>query len=126
MANLMVGMVGFLRIPIEYNVLIGIGQLSAQFGGVNEMPHQPPRPRKPYPPRELQRLKTLAKRQPEVARVGFTTTEDGQWALMVWVREATDFPISRIEERRGDYQVVYTWEPDYPPIARPAYPEKGE
>ena len=87
--------------------------------------HYPGPPTSPDPPPRLAQIaKSLS--HPDVTRVGLTTTTDGRWALMVRVRPDTHIPIQKVEETCSGYPVIYQDEPDEPPIARPAYPDKGE
>jgi len=76
----------------------------------------------------MERAKAAARQHPEVARVGVTTTTDGRWALKIWLRPGVQPPLADIGESLGDYPVVYDREPDPDdlPVARPAYPKRGE
>lgn len=67
-----------------------------------------------------------ALRHPDVTRVGLTTTGDGDWAVMVRTKPGTVTPIAAIEKAGRGYPVIYEVEPDEPPVARPAYPSRGE
>lgn len=67
---------------------------------------------------------TLA--HPSVTRVGLTTTESGEWALAVRVPRGANLPLPDLEQRCRDFPVVYDYEPEEPPVARPAYPGRGE
>lgn len=102
------------------------------------------RPPSPGPaPSRLRHIKSAVRRHPSVARVGLTTTEDGRWALKVWLRRGARPPLAagaagaeqepgaggveaEIEAMTGGYPVVYDEEPASPPVARPAYPGRGE
>jgi hypothetical protein len=86
----------------------------------------PSKPSTPNPPASLKRAKAEALKQPEVARAGFTTTDDGRWALRVWLRHGARAPLAAIESRCAGEPVVYDEEPESPPVARPAYPSLGE
>jgi hypothetical protein len=87
--------------------------------------HMPAPPLEPEPPKELLRLaESLA--HPAVTRIGLTTTERGEWALMVRVPPGTALPLPDLEERCRPFSVVYQYEPQEPPVARPAYPSRGE
>lgn len=78
------------------------------------------------PPAALEQAKAEVRNHPDVARVGLTMTEDGRWALMVWPREGVEPPIGDLDRLFTDYPIVYESEPPNLPIARPAYPSKGE
>lgn len=87
--------------------------------------HIPGRPVSEKPPSKLVKIsKSLS--DPAVTRVGLTTTADGRWALMVRVKPGNSTPIKEVEEACDDYPVVYQDEPEDLPVARPAYPAKGE
>jgi hypothetical protein len=87
--------------------------------------HIPGLPNSPSPPPELAKIaKSLT--DPDVTRVGLTTTSDGRWALMVRVKPGAEAPIKKVEEASSGYPVIYQDEPDEPPAARPAYPAEGE
>jgi hypothetical protein len=87
--------------------------------------HRPAPPRHPEPPRELVEAAD-ALRHRDVTRVGLTTTSEGDWALMVRTRPGTPTPIEDVERASKGHPVVYDVEPDEPPVARPAYPSRGE
>jgi hypothetical protein len=91
----------------------------------NQGSHQPGRPTSPEPPRRLLDV-VDSFRHPEVTRIGLTTTAEGAWALMVRVRPGAHVPIQEIEAACGGCPVVYQDEPEELPVARPAYPAKGE
>jgi hypothetical protein len=61
-------------------------------------------------------------RHPEVVNVGLTTTNEGNWAMMVRVRPGTRIPIPEIGFRRRGFPVVYQEMSGNLPVARPAYP----
>jgi hypothetical protein len=87
--------------------------------------HIPGRPVSPEPPSKLVEItKTVS--DAAVTRVGLTTTTDGRWALMVRVKPGTPIPVKAVEEASSDYPVIYQEEPEEPPVARPAYPARGE
>ena len=86
---------------------------------------RPGRPDSPEPPPDLAAI-AVSIRHPAITRSGLTTTPDGQWALFVRVKPGTSTPIPAIEAASGSYAVVYETEPAEPPIARPAYPDRGE
>ncbi len=87
--------------------------------------HVPGPPVSPEPPDGLVEL-TRSMSHPDVKRVGLTTTADGRWALMVRVRQGTSTPVEGVEELCGEYPVIYVEEPENMPVARPAYPARGE
>jgi hypothetical protein len=87
--------------------------------------HKPARPVTPEPPARLVEIVDSLTHS-DVTRVGLTTTSKGEWALMVRVRPGQRTPIADLEGRTGGYPVVYMDEPPSPPVARPAYPAKGE
>jgi len=71
-------------------------------------------------------LRALARKHPDVTRSGFTTTDSGQWALKLWLREDAHAPLPDIERERDGSAVIYAEEPEYRPVARPAFPARGE
>jgi hypothetical protein len=84
----------------------------------------PAPPREPEAPAHLRRLaQTL--RHPDVASLGLTTTPKGEWALLVRLKNGRHAPVAEIERRVRGEPVVYD-EAGAPPIARPAYPGRGE
>lgn len=87
--------------------------------------HTPGTPKSPKPPEGLVKIANSLS-SPDVTRVGLTTTNDGQWALMVRVRSGAETPVKDVEEVCRDYPVVYQDEPEELPVARPAYPALGE
>lgn len=87
--------------------------------------HIPGTPSSPNPPDELIRLADSVA-HPSVTRVGLTTTEQGDWALMVRVPPGTSLPLQDLEAECHPFPVIYQHEPDEPPVARPAYPGRGE
>ena len=84
------------------------------------------KPDTPSPPVSLVSLKNEALSLPQVLSAGFTTTKDGQWALKLWLREDASIPLEEVERDRGDNPVIYTHEPQFPAVAGPAYPQRGE
>jgi hypothetical protein len=86
----------------------------------------PSKPSTPSPPPRLQRVKAEAVKHPAVARAGFTTTEDGKWALKLWLKRGEQAPLKDLEAQCAGVPVVYDEEPEFPPVARPAYPRLGE
>jgi hypothetical protein len=87
--------------------------------------HRPGQPKSSEPPADLVAAATSLA-HPAVTRSGLTTTADGEWALMVRVKPGTTTPIPAIERACAGHPVVYDDEPREPPVARPAYPERGE
>ena len=87
--------------------------------------HIPGLPASPSPPPELAQI-AQSLTDPDVTRVGLTTTSDGRWALMVRVKPGTEIPLRKVEEACSGYPVIYQDEPAEPPVARPAYPAEGE
>ena len=64
---------------------------------------------------------------PALKQVGETKTRDGKWALLAIVRHGTPRSVlEKIEEMAGDFPVIFEEESEQLPVARPAYPEKGE
>jgi hypothetical protein len=90
----------------------------------------PPSSRRPHqaePSAAAQQAKAVARKRSDVARVGFTTTSDGRWALKVWLRNGAHPPLHDVESAAGaEVPVVYDSEPDRPTVARPAFPVLGE
>lgn len=87
--------------------------------------HIPGPPVSPDPPVELVDI-TNSMSVPEVTRAGLTTTAEGRWALLVRVRPGTPTPVKAVEEICREYPVIYQEEPQELPVARPAYPARGE
>ena len=87
--------------------------------------HRPAPPRSATPPDDLAAIaSSLA--HPKITRSGLTTTAGGEWALMVRVKPGTPTPIDDIEAAAAGHPVVYEDEPEQHPVARPAYPGRGE
>jgi hypothetical protein len=87
--------------------------------------HHPGTPAPDEPPQAL--LDALEQlRDPLVTQAGLTTTADGRWALCVTVPPRTSTPLARIEKKARGFPVIYLAAPDELPIARPAYPGRGE
>jgi hypothetical protein len=87
--------------------------------------HIPGPPREPEPPAKLlEAQKALSGAR--VSRVGLTTTRDGDWALMVRVPRGTQCPVPEVEAAKRGFPVIYQYDGEHSPIARPAYPAKGE
>ena len=73
--------------------------------------HIPGLPKSPSPPPELANIaKSLT--DPDVTRVGLTTTSDGAGPWMVRVKPGTEVPIKKVEEARSGYPVIYQDEPE--------------
>jgi len=87
--------------------------------------HVPGRPTSPEPPERLVKIAS-ALVHPDVTRAGVTTTSKGEWALFVRLRPGTRTPVPEIAALAADYPVVYEDEPAGYPVARPAYPDRGE
>ena len=85
----------------------------------------PASPKTPSPPEDLVRLSASLK-HPAVTQAGITTTEDGEWALLVKVRPGTTTPLDEVEQTSMGYPVIYAAAPASLPVARPAYPKQGE
>jgi hypothetical protein len=88
-------------------------------------PHDPAPPSDDEPPAALWELSRTID-HPDVVSAGLTTTRDGAWALYVVARRGAGTPIAEIERAAGGYPVVYERAPDELPVARPAYPDRGE
>lgn len=78
------------------------------------------------PPPKLQQIKARALKYPDVARAGLTKTEDGRWAVKLWLRKTVRAPLPDLEEQCEGFPIIYDREPEFPPVARPAYPRRGE
>ena len=63
---------------------------------------------------------------PDVVRTGLTTTSNGDWALLIAVKNGTNTPIKEVEEKSSDYPVIYQEDYGSMSIARPAYPALGK
>lgn len=87
--------------------------------------HIPGRPVTPEPPDGLRDLADSF-RHPGITRVGLTTTAKGEWALFVGVPRGAAVPIDDVEQAADGYPVIYDHDPDDLPVARPAYPDRGE
>ncbi len=86
--------------------------------------HIPGRPKTPEPA-QLAGI-VAAVRHPAVIRSGVTTTEKGDWALLVVVKKKTPVPIKEIENLCTDFPIIYQEDSGRMMIARPAYPALGE
>jgi hypothetical protein len=87
--------------------------------------HRPGLPKSAEPPADLAAV-AASIAHPSVTRSGLTTTADGDWALMVRVKSGTATPIRAIEQACSGHPVIYEDERQEPPVARPAYPDRGE
>ena len=87
--------------------------------------HRPGRPVTPEPPARLTAIVDTLE-HPDISRVGLTTTPQGEWAVMVRVREGVRTPIADIEAYAEGYPVIYMGGPSTPLLVRPARPSKGE
>lgn len=86
--------------------------------------HIPGRPKSTEPVKLVSIASSL--RHPAVIRSGVTTTEAGDWALLVVVKRGTPVPIKEIEHQYPDFPIIYQEDSGRIPIARPAYPALGE
>ena len=82
-------------------------------------------PQSPDPPPDLLEIADSLS-HPLVAQTGITTTKEGRWALLVRVQHGTPTPIREVEVAAGEHPVIYQVIPDVPPVARPAFPGRGE
>ena len=84
----------------------------------------------PGPPKESEPPAALREAQKAVSgmhsRVGLTTTREGDWALIVRIPRGTEWPLPEVEAASGGFPVIYQYEPENLPVARPAYPDRGE
>jgi hypothetical protein len=90
--------------------------------GMSLSTHIPGRPNSSEP-EDLVQIAAKVK-HPSVVRVGITTTKEGDWALLVVVKEGTRVPIREID-KICTYPIIYL-EDDRMQTARPAYPGWGE
>ena len=91
---------------------------------MNQDDHEPALPSSPAPAELVALAGSLS--HPAVEQTGLTTTMDGRWALLVRVPRGTPTPLAEVEQAAGGHPVVYQPAPDPPPVARPAFPERGE
>ena len=91
---------------------------------MSEYFHIPGRPRTPKP----SSLPNIAAsiQHPDIVRTGITTTKEGDWAILVVVKNGTHIPIKEIEAESQQFPVIYQEDTGSLPIARPAYPLLGE
>ena len=88
-------------------------------------PHIPGQPKEATPPAGLIEAQKAVSGT-RATRVGLTTTHDGDWALMVRIPRGSEWPLPDVEAASGGFPVIYQYEPEQPPVARPAYPDRGE
>jgi hypothetical protein len=86
--------------------------------------HAPAPPREPEPPAIIRRLSETI-RHPSIASTGLTTTSGGGWALLVRVKPGVKVPIAEIEQQAQGHAVIYQQARSMP-VARPAFPSRGE
>jgi hypothetical protein len=92
---------------------------------MNQPPgRRPGRPRSATPPDGLIALVDTFKHA-NVAQVGLTTTEQGEWALLLRVPKGTPTPLEGVTAKVR-FPIVYEEVSDEPAKARPAYPRRGE
>jgi hypothetical protein len=87
--------------------------------------HIPGHPKESEPPRELIEARN-ALSGARVSRVGLTTTHEGDWALIVRIPRGSQWPLDEVEAASRGFPVIYQYEPEQMPVARPAYPDRGE
>ncbi|HEY8008459.1 MAG TPA: hypothetical protein VIE66_17060 [Methylocella sp.] len=87
--------------------------------------HIPASPKSEEPPHGLaEAVKALD--HPDIVNAGLTTTTTGLWAAMIRVRRGTRTPIPDVDRRLAGFPVIYETAPDQLPVARPAFPDRGE
>lgn len=86
--------------------------------------HIPGRPSTPEPQNLAEVAANLKHR--DVLNSGITTTQKGDWALLVTVKKNASLPIAAVEKGAEGFPVIYEHESGRIPVARPAYPAKGE
>lgn len=79
----------------------------------------------PEPPAGLTKIADTI-RLPSGYQSGLTISPEGYWALLVRVPSGTATPVASIESLATGYPVVYQVLPTRIPVARPAYPSRGE
>jgi hypothetical protein len=87
--------------------------------------HVPAPPKEPEPPPGLTEA-VRAIDHPAVVNAGLTTTTKGEWAAIVRVHPGVRTPIRDLERQLGGFPVVYETAPKRLPVARPAFPDRGE
>lgn len=66
-------------------------------------------------------------KHPAVMECGLTKTQSNQWALWVKVRRGTEVPVAEIDAMAEGFPIVYEVdEASELPVARPAFPARGE
>ncbi|MCP3402989.1 hypothetical protein [Bradyrhizobium sp. CCGB20] len=87
--------------------------------------HVPVPPKSAEPPRGLvEAVNAIA--HPDVENAGLTTTTSGEWAAMVRVRRGRPTPIPDVDSQLAGFPVIYETASNEPPVARPAFPDRGE
>jgi hypothetical protein len=82
-------------------------------------------PKSAAPPHRLaEEIRRIS--HPDVVSVGLTTTADGEWAALVRTTSKARAPIREIERLLTGFPIIYETVPESPPVARPAYPDRGE
>lgn len=71
-------------------------------------------------------LKTRFRKHPGVYSIGVTRADDGRWALRIVHRKNIAAPFADVGEEVEGIPVLYDSEPDLMPVARPAFPDRGE
>jgi hypothetical protein len=87
--------------------------------------HTPGPPKDAEPPAALRAVQKKVSAA-GVSRVGLTTTREGDWALIVRIPRGSQWPLPEVEAASGGFPVIYQYEPENLPVARPAYPDRGE
>lgn len=86
--------------------------------------HIPGRPKSSEPERLVELVQNLY--HPKVARFGVTSTHEGDWALLVVLKNGAEAPIAEIENAALTFPVIYLDDHGRLPVARPAFPSLGE
>ena len=85
----------------------------------------PGRPRFPTPPANLvEEIRKISHN--DVVSAGLTTTANGEWAALVRVGRDAQTPIAEVERLLAGFPIIFETSPEHPPVARPAYPDRGE
>jgi hypothetical protein len=93
--------------------------------GARGLASGPAPPKSTTPPQKLaEGVRRLI--HPDVESAGLTTTPEGEWAALIRVPSKTPTPIAEIERLFAGFPVIYETAPEYPAVARPAYPDRGE